>query len=526
MATKVRYREREVLKGFEEAIFSHVRERATPAQWANWLRAPLEHAAAAGDSKLVNHLLSAGANAEAGLEGCHGRTLLCTAAKGGNTEVVTALLAAGAGGKDLNVGGGRRKWSALHHAAAAGHRQCCTVLVRAGADADCVDVDGRSPLHHACAGNHEGSVGNLLMGGAGANVRDHDGETPLHIAAARGHELVVSSLLLKGADANAKDRTQRSPLHHAVLNGHTAAAKMLLLAGADATSRYGPYELSPLDVAASLGEVDLLRMFIFHGADANARHPNGMTVLHTAAFNNSTDVVRVLLEAGADIEVRDSAAGSTPLYGAAQSGACDAMRVLLQHGADVDAPTSWGWRPLTVACRFLNIDAVEMLLRWGADETVVDKSGRSVKRAVGRDIPERLRQLRADDMERVHWLLATAAMSRAWRRRGMLVLCRAFPEEAPIKLSTDSGASVYSGKETTAEKTHDTPDRRDSKTSDESMEANSNNRGYGGATTGGHDMERKTEAQAHSLGCLCDSVEASVVLLEQDYIFRSIASFL
>lgn len=509
---ETKYKGRDTLQGSEEDIFNLVRERATPTQWGEWLRPPLEHAAAAGDTKLVKRLLSAGANAEAGWEGCHGRTLLCAAARGGKKAVVSALLEAGAR-PDLNVSRGRRKWSALHHAAAGGHERAATVLIREGADARYVDVDQRSALHLASAGSHERLVGDLLIGGACVNAKDKCGETPLHIAGAHGHDRVVSALLLKGADVDVKDNMQRSPLHRAILGGHADVVQTLLSAGANAASRYGRFEFSALDVAASLGKVDILRILIRHGADVNARHPNGMTVLHTAAFNNSTDVIKVLLEVGADVEVRDSVAGSTPLYGAAQSGSCDAMRVLLQHSAQVDAPTACEWRPLTIACRFLNVEALELLLRWGADETGVDSKGRSAKRMVGRDIPERLRELRADDIKRVHGLLARAATYRVWRRRGLLVFCRAFPEEAPIQLHNNRAmkGTARAGPES----------KHSTATCGETPENTSNS--SHGANEGAITISERVGEQKSGH---CDTVQVMVVELEQDCVFRSIVSFL
>ncbi|CAM9509597.1 unnamed protein product [Ectocarpus fasciculatus] len=78
-----------------------------------WLRAPLEHAAARGNLGLFRRLADAGASAEAGWRGCHGRTLLGAAACGQNEKVVRALLTAGAR-SDVNVlFGAERKRVAL-----------------------------------------------------------------------------------------------------------------------------------------------------------------------------------------------------------------------------------------------------------------------------------------------------------------------------------------------------------------------------------------------------------------------------
>ncbi|CAN0293773.1 unnamed protein product, partial [Hapterophycus canaliculatus] len=61
-----------ILEGAGDTIFKLVCERATPGQWTEWLRAPLEHAAGTGNQDLVDKLLRAGANGSAGWRGCHG----------------------------------------------------------------------------------------------------------------------------------------------------------------------------------------------------------------------------------------------------------------------------------------------------------------------------------------------------------------------------------------------------------------------------------------------------------------------
>lgn len=97
------YPQRMHLEGLEVELFKLVSTAATPEQWAEWLRAlfklmppvprrsnggewlrvPLEHAAARGSLDLVNRLLQAGVNGSAGWRGSHGRTLLDAAAVGG-----------------------------------------------------------------------------------------------------------------------------------------------------------------------------------------------------------------------------------------------------------------------------------------------------------------------------------------------------------------------------------------------------------------------------------------------------------
>ncbi|CAM9865895.1 unnamed protein product [Ectocarpus sp. 4 AP-2014] len=86
------YPERRLLQGMEREIWKLVSYSATPQQWKEWLRVPLEYAAIRGNLNLVNSLLEAGADGSAGWKGCRDRTLIDAAALGGSELVVSALL--------------------------------------------------------------------------------------------------------------------------------------------------------------------------------------------------------------------------------------------------------------------------------------------------------------------------------------------------------------------------------------------------------------------------------------------------
>ncbi|CAN0302547.1 unnamed protein product, partial [Pylaiella littoralis] len=155
------------LDGFEVEILNLVKKEATSVQWKEWLRAPLEHAAAKGNMDLFTRLMDAGADGSAGWRGCHGRTLLGAAARGRNEKMVLALLNAGAK-DDINaVFKGDMsctfRTSALYTAAYWGAEAVAKTLLIAGADATLPDSGGFTPLHVASRGGWHRLVEYLVV---------------------------------------------------------------------------------------------------------------------------------------------------------------------------------------------------------------------------------------------------------------------------------------------------------------------------------------------------------------------------
>eukprot|EP00903_Cladosiphon_okamuranus_P014825 g13730.t1 len=423
-------------------IFELVSYGATPRKWAAWLRVPLEHAAARGNLDLVNTLLQGGADGRAGWRGCRGRTLLHAAAVGGNPGVVTALLRAGAQ-PDVNVVSMSPKRSALFVATVCGHEEVARLLIQAGADVSFRDaIERGSVLHEACCG-HEQLVKDLLVAGADPNSDfGPRGSTPIHQAAGAGHCGIISALLLRGVNKDALDHLGATPLMWAASWGQVAAVDTLVAAGADVNIR-DDNQHAALNYAANEGRVPVLKALLGHGAYVDFPDTNGYTALHMAAMNNRADAVDALVEAGADIEL-DSNDDYTPLMAAAYFSQRKSMLALLKRGAIVGTCSTFGRTPLHVAClaqrHGLEV-AVDLLLRWGADETALDEEGFTPTECLDHALDGNERPCSPEEIERVRVLLARAPADRAWRRRCLLVMLRSRASKARTEGHGDGGTS-------------------------------------------------------------------------------------
>jgi hypothetical protein len=137
--------------------------------------------------------------------------------------------------------------------------------------------------------------------------------------------------------------------------------------------------LSPLDralrQAVLTGNVNNVEVFLHRGANANLRLLYNSPLLVISAGDMPAQIVRLLLDAGADINAASPLTGTTALAHASMKGHQDVVRLLLEQGAVVDAPTNSGATPLIFAASEGHIDCVRLLLAFHANVNAATKRG-------------------------------------------------------------------------------------------------------------------------------------------------------
>jgi type II secretory pathway component GspD/PulD (secretin) len=141
----------------------------------------------------------------------------------------------------------------------------------------------------------------------------------------------------------------------AAMQGETAVVSALLDKGADVNAK-GKYSgWTPLIVAAKKGDTELVNLLLSHGADVDAKsRGRKRTALMEAVRNRSFESVNALLTAYPDVDAVDWE-GYTVLMFAAVSGQDDIVSVLLNYGADVNMKNKAGSSALMMASGYPNV---------------------------------------------------------------------------------------------------------------------------------------------------------------------------
>ncbi|XP_037013260.2 caskin-1 isoform X1 [Artibeus jamaicensis] len=110
--------------------------------------------------------------------------------------------------------------------------------------------------------------------------------------------------------------------------------------------------------------------------NVNFQDPDGFSALHHAALNGNTELITLLLEAQAAVDIKDNK-GMRPLHYAAWQGRKEPMKLVLKAGSAVNVPSDEGHIPLHLAAQHGHYDVSEMLLQHQSNPCMVDNSGKT-----------------------------------------------------------------------------------------------------------------------------------------------------
>ncbi len=179
-----------------------------------------------------------------------------------------------------------------------------------------------------------------------------------------------------------------TPLLLAVNLNKTAAVQQLLKHGANTVIPEDKYGYTPLHIAVSKQNADIIDALLNKNANVNAGDKTGETPLHIAVLMKNSDIVKKLLEKGAIVDVLDRD-NRTPLHHAVSTNNSENVKMLLEKGASVKVLDKDGETPLHMASKNKNDDIITQLLDKGAQVNLKDSVGKSVLDYYGDEGPSK-----------------------------------------------------------------------------------------------------------------------------------------
>ncbi|KAM7032831.1 protein phosphatase 1 regulatory subunit 12B isoform 2-T2 [Acridotheres tristis] len=274
--------------------------------------------------------------------------------KGSLTEQ-EPVAAGGGRGRHRGAGGSRVRFeegAVFLAACSSGDTEEVKRLLGRGARINTTNVDGLTALHQACIDENLDMVKFLVANGANVNHQDIEGWTPLHAVASCGYLNIAEYLISHGANVAAVNSEGEVPSDIA----EEAAMKDLLL---EQVKKQG----IDLELSRKEEEQQMLqdaRQWLNSGRIEDIKQPRtGATALHVAAAKGYSEVMRLLIQAGFNLNVQDND-GWTPLHAAAHWGVKEACSILAEALCDMDIRNKLGQTPFDVADEGL-VEHLEML---------------------------------------------------------------------------------------------------------------------------------------------------------------------
>lgn len=247
---------------------------------------------------------------------------------------------------------------------------------------------GDSLLHLAVRVENLNSTKQLVLEyGLDVNVQNFEGTTPLHIACRVGSVAIVDFLLEQGALMYQKEDREEDDIDEtgvawldlfcSIPKEFLKTAQVFIKHGVDINFREDATELSALHFASESPYTEVVKLLVENGADVNSRNYEGQTPLMQAALSDQIEIAQYLLKQKADSTLYTYKTLETALHYAALFCNVEFVQLLVENGAHINAQNSEGSSPLFLAVQMGKFEVVYYLLEKGADKTITDKNGLS-----------------------------------------------------------------------------------------------------------------------------------------------------
>ena len=249
---------------------------------------------------------------------------------------------------DLNITDSRQQ-TLLHAAVARFDVPFIKLLLQKGADANAIDIEGKTALIMAINLPLYEEPLQLLLKKSNINLGDIDGNTVLHFAARKDDHDLLRILLKNGANPNQPNKNNFTPFEEACTQSKDPDfLKFLVDAGATINPKKGDH-FSPLMLALEHKYYSTSLYLLNKGANINFKTNNQLTPLHIIAAKGYAKMLPIAIKKGAILNIQTTDSLFSPLYFAAENGNLTMVKILTWHGANMEAKTDEGQTALDIA---------------------------------------------------------------------------------------------------------------------------------------------------------------------------------
>lgn len=315
----------------------------------------------------------------------------------------------------------------LHVAAFYGYPLIIELLLEYGSDINALDNFSRTPAHYAALRGQQNALLFLLHNKA-LMIGDNEGNSPLHLCCSNGHDACVKALLyfMEFSDSklniNVQNNQGDTPLHLSFKWGYFSIVKILIEQDGDPlvcnrrgktcfdcahnskmVEIFSTYKKNNIErvrrssveitsqqniigkiiTAISDGDIRLVQHYltidyenktVHKFVNVNCYNYKGYTPLHVAAISGQIDIVKMLIEYGADVNLLTTSEQYTALHLAVQNKLSEIVDILLDSKkCDINKPDCCGNSVLHYACSVGDVYIISNLLKHGADLGLINK---------------------------------------------------------------------------------------------------------------------------------------------------------